>query len=150
MNNCNNCNCPPDYTFQPAPLKPCLCCPVGYIYNAPTPNYPDGYCSDGKYITITIPCNTCAEVLFTDCAMYNGDPLKCLGIYPGMNLNTVLEIMEKYCELLSAITNKEAAIQLQIQQQLQQEQQQLQEQEEALAQAQEQSQAGANTIRKPQ
>ena len=67
-----------------------------------------------------------------------------------MNLNTVLEIMEKHCEVLSAITNKEAAIQQQLQQQLQQEQQQLQEQEKALAQAQEQSQAGANTIQKPQ
>ena len=82
----------------------------------------------------TIPCNTCTEVLFTDCAMYNGDPLKCLGIQAGMNMNTILAILEKYCELLSAITNKEAAIQQQIQQQLQQEQQQLQEQEKAFAQ----------------
>ncbi len=65
-------------------------------------------------------------------------------------MNTILAILEKYCEVLTAFLNKEATIQQQIQQQLQQEQEQLQEQEKALAQAQEQSQAGANTIQKPQ
>ncbi len=110
MNNCNNCNCPPDYTFQPAPVQQCKCCPVGYIYNAPTPNYPDGYCSDGKNITITIPCNTCVEVLFTDCVVYNGDRLKCLGIQAGMNMNTILTILEKNCQLLMAVVNAPAHV----------------------------------------
>ena len=105
MSNCKTCNCPPNYTFQPAPLKPCNCCPVGYSYNAPTPNYPDGYCSDGKNITITIPCNTCVEVLFTDCLVYNGDRLKCLGIQAGMNMNTILTILEKNCQLLMNVVN---------------------------------------------
>ena len=106
MNNCKTCNCPPDYTFQPAPQTPCNCCPPRYIYSPSTANYPNGYCSYGNIIIATMPCNSCAETLFTECVIYNGNDLKCLGIQAGMNLNTVLDIIEKKCELLMDVVNR--------------------------------------------
>ena len=105
MNNCNY-NCPPNYSITPTPPIPCSCCPAGYTYNKPTPKYPKGFCINGKTIIDTIPCNACAEIFGTDCILYNGTALKCLGVQPGMSINEVLAIIEKKCELLMNAVNR--------------------------------------------
>lgn len=81
------CCCPPDYSIMPQP-GPCGCCPDGYTYFGPTPNYPNGYCQSGsgpaRKIVPPIPCNTCAETVSSDCIILPEIP--CLGIAAGTTL----------------------------------------------------------------
>lgn len=37
------CNCPPDFTVQPAQSQ-CQCCPNGYTFQQPSVQYPNGIC----------------------------------------------------------------------------------------------------------
>ncbi len=89
-NICNQCNqgqpccCPPDYSILPQPV-PCGCCPDGYTFFAPTPNWPSGYCKKGdSAIVPPIPCNNCAETISADCVILPAIP--CLGLAAGLTL----------------------------------------------------------------
>ena len=99
---CNNCatgltcGCPPDYSVTQVPLTDCKCCPQGYTFQGPTPNYPNGTCisnNASNLPTDPIPCTPCVDTTYTDCVLYNGNtPLNCAGsgISAGDNLNTII------------------------------------------------------------
>ncbi len=76
------CCCPPDYSIMPQPT-PCGCCPDGYNWSGPTPNWPDGVCTaiDGKRQIAPIPCNACAETIASDCVIIPA--IACLGFSGG-------------------------------------------------------------------
>ena len=92
---CSNgmsCCCPPDYSIMPQPV-PCACCPPGYTFHGATPNWPNGYCADtetGRKQVATVPCNTCAETMSSDCIIIPA--ISCLGFLGG-NLTTFLNYM---------------------------------------------------------
>ncbi len=103
-NQCQNgqpCNCPPDYTVLPQPTQG-GCCPNGYqTFTAPTPNWPNGYCTDiatGKVHISAIPCTPCAVAVSTNCVTYQaaeGIPITCnaFGIIDGDTLTTIINKM---------------------------------------------------------
>lgn len=79
----NPCGCPPDYSVLPLPV-PCGCCPDGLTFFGATPNWPNGYCSDGKTQVPPVQCNSCAETLSADCVILPAIP--CLGLLAGLTL----------------------------------------------------------------
>lgn len=105
MCNCNNnislcsrcskgltCQCPPDYTVLPLPVS-CGCCPSGYSWSGPTPNYPDGVCTGpGGVQTSPIPCSPCEETISAQCVILPA--VSCYGVAAGTTLydfiNTVM------------------------------------------------------------
>ncbi len=86
----NTCGCPPNYSILPEPV-PCGCCPGGYTFTGPTPNWPNGYCSNGTSQVAPIPCNQCAETLSADCIILPAIP--CYGIAAGMTLTNFIVFM---------------------------------------------------------
>ncbi len=100
-NRCNNgqpCNCPPDYSVLAQP-SPCNCCPNGFTYSGPTPNYPNGVCTDVLGTKQDpIPCVPCEDAIPTDCVTYTGQvPIACgqniYGINAGDSLTTIISKM---------------------------------------------------------
>lgn len=92
-NSCNDnkpCNCPPDYRVDHLPVN-CGCCPEGYTWSGPTPNWPNGVCTNSTGMqTSPIPCNTCGDgVLEADCIVVND--IDCAGIKGPVTLSSVLE-----------------------------------------------------------
>jgi len=78
------CQCPPDYTIDPLPVD-CGCCPPGYTWSGPTPNWPNGVCTgSGGTQTAPIPCSPCEESLDARCVILPA--VACFGIAAGTTL----------------------------------------------------------------
>lgn len=93
-NNCStgvSCGCPPDYSMMPV-LPECGCCPDGYSWSGPTPNYPNGVCTNGAGTTTDpIDCEQCEEAISAQCVTMPG--VDCLGIKDGDNLSDVFKTL---------------------------------------------------------
>jgi hypothetical protein len=86
------CGCPPDYTVLPQPIE-CTCCPAGYTYYGPTPNYPNGYCQGLSATAIILPtCNQCVDSMSSDCVQLPA--IACLGLKEG---STVTDLARLLC-----------------------------------------------------
>jgi hypothetical protein len=85
------CNCPPDYSVLPQPVE-CSCCPDGYTFYGPTPNYPSGYCQNSTgSIVGTIPCNSCVDSVSSDCVFL--PDIECFGIKGPYPLTAFVEYL---------------------------------------------------------
>lgn len=92
--NCSNgstCQCPPDYSVMPLPVE-CGCCPDGYTWEGPTPNYPNGNCINASGVSTTpIDCNQCEEAISDNCVYIS--PNSCFGIKGSFTLKQFIEYM---------------------------------------------------------
>jgi hypothetical protein len=73
------------------PLLPeCGCCPEGYTWSGPTPNWPDGVCTNSTGTQIApIDCETCEDSISANCVFLPA--IECLGIKEG---TTVADVMK--------------------------------------------------------
>lgn len=113
-NNCTtgvSCGCPPDYSMMPL-LPECGCCPDGYTWSGPTPNWPDGVCTSSTGATTDpIPCEQCVDSIEAQCVFLPG--IECLGIKEGATVADVFKTLfcsPAFWQLgLSIISNNQAA-----------------------------------------
>jgi hypothetical protein len=101
----NPCGCPPDYSILPQPV-PCGCCPTGYTFFGPTPNWPSGYCQSNNAAGSQVPpvsCNDCPETMSADCVILPAVP--CLGLPAGLTVSQFAAFLCSAAFIQTILTN---------------------------------------------